>query len=308
VTRPPKRYAATDENLLGYALAPAMRRLIATALDGTTITYGELKTYLETEADFSTIFPTRIGFVAGTLMEMIQRHDLSAPLLNVLVVNQQDRMPSKGAGSFMARRFDNPRLKSATYKREHPQRWKEYFDRASAEVYAQSATQWAELFQLTFGQPLRQTEVIQEREKRQAGQEDDYGAGPGKYGAGGESAYHKALRLWVRDNPGQIDRAFAGARTETEFPLDSGDRVDAVFHLANKTVVLEVKSRISNAVDLRRGVFQCIKYRAVKQAMDLRDDVSIDAILVTETDIPGDIVALLRHHGIRHRKVSLIRD
>lgn len=60
----------------------------------------------------------------------------------------------------------------------------------------------------------------------------------------------------------RVRRSFAGARSETEFNLNSGDRVDAVYHLPSQTVVVEVKSRISNLVDLRRGAFQCIKYQA----------------------------------------------
>jgi hypothetical protein len=72
--------------------------------------------------------------------------------------------------------------------------------------------------------------------------------------------------------------------------------------------VLEVKSRISNSVDLKRGVYQCIKYRAVKTAMDVREEVVVEAVLVTETKIPGDIAALLRQHGIRHRQVAQDRE
>ncbi len=86
----PAQYAATNENLTEYALKPAMKWLIATALDGSKMTYGELKKRLENEASFSTIFATRIGFVAGSLMSKIQETDPHAPLINVLVVNQQD--------------------------------------------------------------------------------------------------------------------------------------------------------------------------------------------------------------------------
>lgn len=301
----PKRYSATNENLLAHSLAPAMRCLIATALDGTTMTYGDLKTYLETSADFSTIFATRIGFVAGSMMNAIQEADEAAPLLNVLVVNQQDRTPSHGAGSYMAIRFGNSRLANSSYKDRHPERWADYFERAAAEVYAYSEADWAKLYKRTFGQPFPEREIEDERARRQEGREDDYGAGPGKYGPGGEGEFHRALRLWVKDNPGLVDRAYAGAaRTDTEFPLDSGDRVDAVYHLKDRIIVLEVKSRISNTIDLRRGVFQCIKYRAVKQAMDVRDSVPIEAVLITETDVPGDIAALLRYHNIRHRKIA----
>jgi len=216
-------------------------------------------------------------------------------------------MPSHGAGGYMAVRYGNARLHSSTYKDRHPHLWEKYFREAAAEVYAYSESEWAELYERVFGEPFSRAEIGFEREKRQVGREHDYGAGrgAGKYGTGGEGKFHKALRLWVTDNPSLVDRRYGRAtRTETEFPLDSGDRVDAVYHLEDRVVVLEVKSRISNAVDLRRGVYQCIKYRAVKVAMDVREDVTVEAVLVTETKIPGDIAALLRQHNIRHRLVA----
>lgn len=277
-----------------------MKWLIAAALDGTTMTYGEIKQRLESEASFSTIFATRIGLVAGEMMNKIQLVESGAPLLNVLVVNQGDRQPSKGAGSFMASRFRNPRLKSENYKERHPESWKSYFQRAAAEVYAYRPEQWSNLYRRTFHSDLTATEIEAERKKRQDGNENDFGAGGGKYGAGGEGPHHKALRLWVTENPQMVARAFSNARSETEFCLDSGDRVDVVYHLPDRTIVLEVKSRISNAVDLRRGAYQCVKYRAVKAAMDVRADVPIEAILVTETKLPGEIAALLKQHDIRH--------
>ena len=91
-----------------------------------------------------------------------------------------------------------------------------------------------------------------------------------------------------------------GASTETEVDLDSGDRVDVVYKLANRITVLEVKSRISNEIDLMRGVFQCVKYRAVRQAMDVRDDAVVEAYLITETPLSGEISALVKRHNIRH--------
>ena len=101
-------------------------------------------------------------------------------------------------------------------------------------------------------------------------------------------------------NPSQIHKSFAGARTETEYALDSADRVDVVYHTDDRTIVLEVKGRTSNEVDMNRGVYQCIKYRAVKQAMDVRKKPVVDAYLVTETDISGEIQALLKLHNIKH--------
>ena len=80
-----------------------------------------------------------------------------------------------------------------------------------------------------------------------------------------------------------------------------------VYHLENQTILLEVKSRISNEVDLRRGVYQCIKYRAVKSAMDVRSNSSIKAVLVTESDLSGEIKSLLKQNGIGHFEAPLKR-
>jgi hypothetical protein len=301
------RYGATNQNLIQHGLAPTMRWLIAAALDGATMTYGEVKHRLETETGFSTVFATRIGLVAGELMDHIQVVEPDAPLINVLVVNQKDRMPSKGAGSYMATRFRNPKLASKSYKQRYPASWREHFERAAAEVYAYSPAEWLALYERVFGGGLNDIVIEAERDRRHNGKEDDYGTGSHKYGAGGEGDHHRALRLWVTANPAEVRRGFAVARTETEFRLDSGDRIDAVYHLENRTVVLEVKSRISNEVDLRRGVYQCIKYRAVKQAMDVREEVPVEAFLVTEAKLSGEIAALLRLHDIRHFLAPLVR-
>lgn len=296
-----KKYAGTDADLATYAIEPTMRRLIAVALDGDTVTYGDIKHMLETEEDFSTVFATRIGFVAGALMEHLQKVDPQAPLINVLVVNQVDRQPSKGAGSFMAARFGIPKLAENRAKERYPNLWEETYQRAAAEVYAYGPEDWAILFEKAFANKLTLDDIEGERDERKEGTENDgLDYNHRRYGKGGEGPEHKALREWVTANPGAIRKSFASARTETEVDLLSGDRVDAVYYCEDRTVVLEVKSRISNEIDLRRGVYQCIKYRAVRAAMDVRDEPIIEAFLVTETPVSGEIAALLRLHQIKH--------
>jgi hypothetical protein len=304
----PKPYASTNANLLAHGLAPAMRWLIAVALDGSTMTYGELGEKLEDEAGFSTIFRTRIGFVVGTLMEQIQTIEPNAPLINVLAVNQKDRLPSRGAGPFMAARFGDKRLQQDHAKERFPTLWEREFQRAAGEVYKLSADQWAHLYRRVFGLDLDEQKIDKDRENRHKGTEKD-GIPTGRdYGRGGEGPYHKALRLWTKANPGMVDKAFTNATTDTEVDLDSGDRIDVVYKLLDRTVVVEVKSRISNEIDLRRGVYQCVKYRAVRQAMDVRENTTVDALLVTESELPGEIAALVKLHGIRHFLAPQERD
>jgi hypothetical protein len=295
-----KPYTATNENLIKHGLAPAMRWLIAVALDGSTITYGELKVRLEDQVGFSAIFTTRTGFVAGELMEKILEVEPDAPLINVLVVNQKDRQPSSGAGGFMAYRFGEPRLDHEDAKQKYPELWERTFRRAAGEVYSYTEAQWSSLFTRVFGTQLGSERIERDRKKRHEGTEKDGIPTGRKYGPGGEGPFHKSLRLWVKENPRAIKAAFTDASTETEVDLDSGDRVDVVYKLADRIVVLEVKSRISDEIDLRRGVFQCVKYRAVRKAMDVRDGAVIEAYLITETPLSGEISARLKRHSIRH--------
>ena len=97
-------------------------------------------------------------------------------------------------------------------------------------------------------------------------------------------------------------RGYADFETDTEVVLDSADRVDVVYYGPTSTVVIEVKSLDSDDTDLRRGVFQCIKYRAVMEAIDMRSETQVIPLLVTQTPLPGDLADLVRRHGIRHFK------
>ena len=108
-----------------------------------------------------------------------------------------------------------------------------------------------------------------------------------------------------RKNPRRVRRAYADFDTDTEVILDSADRVDVVYYGPTSTVVVEVKSLDSDDTDLRRGVFQCIKYRAVMavmEAMDMRSETQVVPVLVTQAPLPGDLGDLVRRHGIRHFK------
>ena len=281
------RIRPTKENLRQYAAPVLAQWLIREAGRGSSITYGQAKRRLETEIGFSTIHSTRIGVPAGHLMDRLLAARRNCPLLNILLVRQQDRMPGPGAGGYMAKYLKRPELRPPDYRDEHPAEWRAASEAIAADVYA--FDEWDRVYAEAFGQPLP-APVDPE------GQEEDGSA----HGGQGEGPNHQKLRRWILDNPGEVDAAYEDFRTETEVVLDSADRVDVVFYGLNETVALEVKSVDSNETDLRRGVFQCIKYRAVMEAMDVRSEPAVTAILVTQEQLPGDIAALARLNGIQH--------
>lgn len=285
------KLAGTDENLEAYALAPVTRWLIDAAKHQSTIEYGKTSRFLSQQQGFDKIFSTRMGFVAGALMERI--HDVvpSAPLLNILLVRQSDQYPGSGAGGFMAHHFGRKWLED---KRNRDRRWKEwsaFADIAMQEVYA--FKNWDDVYRKVFGGPL-----VSDGPFHQEAAERD--GTLGGVGGGGEGENHRKLRLWAQKNPRKIVPNLKALKAETEFKLLSGDRVDVVFLAKGKSVVVEVKSRDSNEADLERGLYQCIKYRAVKAASDGRKDADVQAILLTEQPLPSDLKARARQHSVRH--------
>lgn len=87
------------------------------------------------------------------------------------------------------------------------------------------------------------------------------------YGKGGEGTEHKALKEFVYCNPYSVGMKDV-KRKETEFILPSGDRLDVYFELNNgKRVAIEVKPSTSPDDDITRGIFQCVKYKAILEAL-----------------------------------------
>ena len=62
-------------------------------------------------------------------------------------------------------------------------------------------------------------------------------------GGAGEGPNHRALRLWVQENPARIGSRYHDAVAVTEEELLSGDRVDVVYYTDREVVAIEVKSQ-----------------------------------------------------------------
>ena len=286
---------ASRDNLIQHAAEPLAQWLIHAAKRRSTITYGEAKRRLETEFGFDTIFSIMMGHPAGAVMDRLLDVQPDCPLVNVLLVRQGDGMPGDGAGSFMANYLGQPRLARPGYRDRHPMRWRTACDEIATDVYA--FRDWERVYREAFGHRLPATVPS-------AGTERD-GI---RHARRGEGPNHKALRLWIEKNPRRVRRAYADFDTDTEVILDSADRVDVVYYGPTSTVVVEVKSLDSDNTDLRRGVFQCIKYRAVMEAMDMRSETQVVPVLVTQAPLPGDLGDLVRRHGIRHFKAPTQLD
>lgn len=111
-----------------------------------------------------------------------------------------------------------------------------------------------------------------------------------------ESPEHLALKTWAVSNPGFFDYDDDPALTESrpELPLPSGDRVDAAHMNDDYATLIEVKSRRSGEKDIERGIFQCVKYLAVFEAMQkgASSKKQPNTILLVENDVSERLKAL----------------
>ena len=88
------------------------------------------------------------------------------------------------------------------------------------------------------------------------------------FGSGGEGDSHKELKEYIFNNPHVIGIK-EYTEKEKEHILLSADRIDVWFKLSDGAcVAVEIKSHISSEADVLRGIFQCVKYKAIMDAED----------------------------------------
>lgn len=251
------------------------------------VTYGAIARLLETKLKIPRVFPTHIGSVAGTMMDLIEGEDAQAPLINALVT-RPNGIPGKGFGGYYNRRI----------RREGERNWDKLPRGRKLEVVAEVRAEvrrypgWEALYATLFGAAPPKTpkpKRYKERDGKPA--ETDRPIGEG------ESPEHKKLKDWAVKNPAALGlaRAFKGS---PEKGLLSGDRIDVLFTDGESFVAVEVKSTLSTDDDLRRGVYQCVKYRAVVAAQECPVSVAVRTMLLTERDLPDDLKTRARELGV----------
>lgn len=255
------------------------------------VTYGAIKAELEKQLQIPAIFTVQIGAVAGTMMDAILREDPKAPLINVLIC-RPDGIPGRGAGAYLAARYRDPSLR--TWEKVARERKFALVERERRAIRAYP--NWKALGERLYGK-LPEPTVMQP-----VGNEHDFDSWRG---GDAESPEHKRLKHWVHGNPACVGIDTDPDHAEMEAKLLSGDEVDVLFRCRDAFYAVEVKSRRSNDADFLRGIYQCVKYRAVKAAEQVPFAVKVIPVLVTETKMPKRLVDRAVQLGISWRHVKL---
>ena len=184
-----------------------------------------------------------LGCIGRTLNELAAEWEDHVPPIEALVVSQQTRLPSPGFDSFLT---------------EQGETWT-----TKAERRALIEAHWARIYAYPYW-----SEVLDELEvEPTVDAAAQIIARAGRIGGGGEGPDHLALKETVRTNPHLVGLAIGDGSGEAEYCLPSGDSVDVVFRQKRRIHAVEVKPAGAAEADVARGLFQCVKYRAVLEAL-----------------------------------------
>ncbi len=246
--------------------------LIQRAKEGRSITYAELAQALHDRYGMEpkarkTLYGPPVGAVGFALKALGEKWGERIPPLNVIVVRANTGLPGVGADEVAHYFFEDAGRGMAKNR-------KAYLDAAMQAVfdYGQRWDRVAEALGADHLEPGEDT--------LDGGDVIPLPNLPRAYGA--ESEEHKALKAWVCRNPHWFEDYGDFAPGVEEHGLSSGDRLDAYFDNGRQYLAVEVKAGHASEAELMRGVYQCIKYKAVLRAerVAVRKAPLGDAVLV----------------------------
>ncbi len=252
----------------------ALPILVLQASRNSTMTYS----YLAKELEMAN--PRHLNYVLASIGQSLERLPRSwkVPPIQCFVVRKRDGLPGEG--------IKWPSLSGKKFARLSLQKKKEYVSRQQKCVYLYR--RWNEVLNRLGLEPVA-TDFLPLASKVSG------------YHGGGENKAHKALKEYVARNPRVVGLKASTPFGVTESKLPSGDSLDVSFRGDDFWVAAEVKAANSDPPDIERGLFQCVKYRAVMNAV-LRYETRPQharVFLVLESGFPKSLAKQKKILGIK---------
>lgn len=269
-----------DENgsLYQRRALEALPILVRQAIAGQTIYYSDIAAELEMPNARNMNFV--LGAVGSSMLQLGVAWGEAVPPIQALVVNKTTELPGEGFSEFAP---DPAGFRAATHAAK-----RRMVQGMLAHVFSYS--RWGAVLS-HFGiqpPPPPDLSTLLPLDARR------------RLGSGGESDAHRALKERIAAEPTVVGLAATGFTAHIEYVFPSADAVDILFQGNDQRVAVEVKSRISDSGDLLRGLFQCIKYRALLDAEASVEQRSPDGrvLLALEGTLPVDLARIARTLGI----------
>lgn len=240
--------------------------------------------------------PRNLNYVLGTignaLIDLGEYEKREIPPLQSLVISKNTDMPGEGFEGFLVDR--------ATYRKSSRKRKRIIIHQLHDTIFQYE--RWDEVLDF-FG--LEPVKIKLKSPKKPPGR----GKG-GKYGGGEESKEHKRLKNFISKNPQIIGLPKKVAPGKVEYELPSADKIDVMFNNGDELVGVEVKSINSGENDLARGIYQCVKYSALIEAVQMVNQKKLKSrtILVIEGELPPDIIELKNILGVEAMGIDPLKS
>lgn len=285
------KHTSAAEYLAGNKLYQVRARaalplLVRQASQSMTIYYSDLAPELGMSNERNLNYV--LGHVGRAIESLSNDWSENIPPLQCLVINKRDRIPGRGIGWFITKKEDFRKLPRKEQRRLVRLELEKVF------VYPR----WHDVLKVFGLSPVKAdcSKVAAKAKTISATRESRAVS----FGGGGESPEHRKLKLHVARNPCIVGLPAGIGPGNTEEPLSSGDILDVFFRHGQDNIAVEVKSALSSEADIVRGMFQCVKYRAVLEAQQAADGLpqSARAILALETKLPSKLLALKNVLGV----------
>jgi len=258
-------------------LQPTADIMLRIANTNNVITYGNAANILNAQRGIK-IFDPQMGKIVGWMMSRMLNNRTGLPPLNALMISATTNEPSGGADEYINKWLGTDFSSLPEKKRKNA------LDKAFRAVWAFDA--WDEIYKATFGGSPVEIDIDATK-----------GFSVGEYGGPAESDEHRRLRLAVQKHPSAFLDLYGQISAATEKRLLSGDEIDVYVIDDHAHYAVEVKSRRSSNADLKRGIYQAVKYRAVlkaeHKALDMKPKVR--AVLIAERKLPNQLKALAKN-------------
>jgi len=220
-----------------------------------------------------------LGYIGEALQELGERWKCTIPPIQSLVVGKYTRVPGEGFWGIVKDRkvFANSSLKQKRLVVQQMLQEIYHFD------------QWDEVLREYGLRPLKNQWTRIPREVFRS-----------RYGGSGESEEHKRLKEYISRSPLVLGLNLTLGKGEIEHEFPSADAVDVLFIRGQKWIGIEVKAKNSPLEDIARGIYQCVKYRALIEAQQMVEQKrpNAEVYLALGAKFPKDLIGLRNTLGI----------
>ena len=258
------------------------------------ITYGEWDAELVSRGFGKHVHAAQYGYPAGRIGDACGQYSakfsVDVPLINLMIVNKATRVPGEGSHEYIkkfCRQFLNRKVDpdplSVREKRA-------IIERALEEIF--SFPDWANVLNAFGLSETTPKPIVAAKRKRRQPDPNGWHTGP-------ESEAHKALKRRIAAKPSLV-----GLKSDhiglQEFRLWSGDEIDVYFE--QLSVGIEVKTGSAGFDELHRGIFQCVKYKAVLRAQQIHQRLipTAECVFATGGHLPEELRDIANLLGVRY--------